>query len=263
MPDPFHTYRPLLDLIGYTEGTDRGRGYNETLAYGAYTGGDRELVRMTLDEIDHLQTAMLAHPRNKWNSSALGRYQIVRTTLRQIRKKLGLPGSALFDEAMQDRMACFLLGRRGIDRYLAGKKSEDAMINALAKEWASLPTTSGKGHYGGQHAAVTVKRVRYALADVKSRHANPQPAETPASAQKPPRPTAKPPKPAPASPAPAPAGKSGKKTGIVSAILSALGLGGAGAAAQADADRLAGLILAGLVLAAGVALIVWIWRGRR
>jgi hypothetical protein len=34
----------------------------------------------------------LKHPDNRFNSSALGRYQIVRTGLRTIRKTLGLPG---------------------------------------------------------------------------------------------------------------------------------------------------------------------------
>lgn len=171
--DRYHVYRPLLDLIGFTEGTDKGDGYNETLAYGAYTGGDVELVTMTLDEIDRLQTAMLSHPKNKWNSSAIGRYQIVRTTLRAIRKKLGLSGSARFDEDMQDRCACYLLGSRGIDRHLAGKMTENALINNLAREWASLPTTEGDGYYGGQHAAVSPGRVRNALAEVRKRREAP------------------------------------------------------------------------------------------
>lgn len=33
--DKYDVYRPVLDLIGHTEGTDKGDGYNETLAYGA------------------------------------------------------------------------------------------------------------------------------------------------------------------------------------------------------------------------------------
>ena len=104
--DKYHVYRPLLDLIGHAEGTDRKRGYNETLAYGAFTGGDVDLVTMTLEEIDALQTRMLKHPQNRFNSSALGRYQIIRTTLRAIRKTLKLSPSALFDAEMQDRCAC-------------------------------------------------------------------------------------------------------------------------------------------------------------
>lgn len=169
MTDPFFTYRPVLDLLGNSEGTDKGRGYNETLAYGEYTGGDRELVAMTLDQIDELQTAMLAHPKNKWNSSALGRYQIVRTTLRKIRKKLNLSGQEVFSASMQDRLACFLLGGRGIDRWLAGKMSLNALLTALAKEWASLPTPSGKGYYSGQNASVSVSQVVEALVEVERR----------------------------------------------------------------------------------------------
>ncbi|WP_173935109.1 hypothetical protein [Chelativorans sp. Marseille-P2723] len=173
--DKYHVYRPLLDLIGYAEGTDRKRGYNETLAYGAFTGGDVDLVTMTLLEIDALQTRMLKHPKNRFNSSALGRHQIVRTTLRAIRKTLKLSPSALFDAEMQDRCACYLLGLRGIDKYLAGRLSEDTLINNLAHEWASLPTTSGKGAYAGQNASVSPDRVRQMLAEVRQRHGASQP----------------------------------------------------------------------------------------
>ena len=175
-PDKYHVYRPMLDLIGFAEGTDRKRGYNETLAYRVYTGGDVNLVGMTLQEIDALQTKMLKHPKNSFNSSALGRYQIVRTTLRAIRKTLGLSASALFGAEMQDRCACYLLGLRGIDKYLAGRLAEDTLINNLAREWASLPMISGKGAYAGQNVAVNPDRVRQVLAEVKQRHHEAQPA---------------------------------------------------------------------------------------
>jgi muramidase (phage lysozyme) len=114
--------RGMLDLIGYAEGTDKGRGYNESLGYGAYTGGNKNLVQMTLDEIDALQTAMLRHPNNGLNSSALGRYQIVQKTLRGLRERLGLGGGELFDKDMQDRLAQELLRRRGNDP--AGLRNE-------------------------------------------------------------------------------------------------------------------------------------------
>jgi len=176
--DKFYVYRPMLDLIGFTEGTDKGRGYNETLAYGAYTGGDVDLVSMTLDQLDKLQTKMLDNPKNKMNSSACGRYQIVRTTARNIRADLDLPGSMLFDKGTQDRMACYLLGVRGIDKWLAGRLTENTLINNLAKEWASLPKTDGKGNYDGQNAAVPASRVRSVLAEVRKRHLEGQPVET-------------------------------------------------------------------------------------
>lgn len=177
--DKYYVYRPMLDLIGYTEGTDEGDGYNETLAYGKMLDGvktkgkgkDVVLTTMSLAEIDKLQSDMLKDPDNaKWNSSAIGRYQIVRTTLRDIKRTLSLASAEKFDEEMQDRMACYLLGIRGIDKYLAGRLKEDTLINNLAKEWASLPTVSGKGNYSGQNARVTTARVRTALDEVKRRH---------------------------------------------------------------------------------------------
>lgn len=161
--DPYARYRPGLNLLGKSEGTDKGRGYNETLSYGAYTGGDVNLVSMTLDEIDALQTRMLAHPKNKWNSSALGRYQIVRTTLRKIRAQLNLPGAALFDKNLQDQLGVHLLRGRGIDKWLGGVISQDVLLNNLAQEWASLPTTKGTGYYDGQRSSVTVAEVKKAL----------------------------------------------------------------------------------------------------
>jgi len=173
--DKYYVYRPMLDLIGKSEGTDKGRGYNETLGYGAYTGGDVNLIGMTLDQIDKLQTKMLQHPKNKLRSSALGRYQIIRTTLRAIRQQLGLTGSEKFDAAMQDRLGCYLLGQRGIDKWLSGRLALDTLLSNLAQEWASLPKPDGKGHYAGQNAGVSVSQVKAALAEVGRRHAEGQP----------------------------------------------------------------------------------------
>lgn len=112
----------FLDLIGRAEGTDRGRGYNETLGYGAFTGGARNLTGMTLDEIDALQRQMLAHPANTFNSSALGRYQITGRTLRGLRGQMGLTGNELFDEDMQDQLAIRLAQGRGPN--VAGLRNE-------------------------------------------------------------------------------------------------------------------------------------------
>lgn len=183
MVDKFYKYRPILDLLGKSEGTDKGRGYNETLGYGAYTGGHKDLVSMTLAQIDALQTKMLP---NKLNSTALGRYQIIRTTLRTIKKTLKLGNNELFNAEMQDRLACFLLGQRGIDKWIGGSLKEDTLISNLAHEWASLPMPDGNSAYGTvkkgdkhvkQKASVSVASVKSALAEVKRRHFEEQPKE--------------------------------------------------------------------------------------
>lgn len=38
-------HRPMLDLIGKSEGTDKGRGYNETLGYGIMLDGKVQRTR--------------------------------------------------------------------------------------------------------------------------------------------------------------------------------------------------------------------------
>ena len=121
-------FRPMLDFIARHEGTagQLGGGYNTSLGYGAFTGGEKNLSGMSLDQIDALQTQMLQHPKNKFNSSALGRYQIVRKTLRGLRARLGLSGSALFSPTLQDRLGAVLIRGRGRN------------VNGLRMEWASL-----------------------------------------------------------------------------------------------------------------------------
>jgi len=137
----------FLDLIGRAEGTDKGRGYNETLAYGRFTGGPRNLVAMTLDEIDALQTQMLRHPGNHFNSSAVGRYQIVQKTLRNLRKKLGLSGDMLFTPDLQDQLAIALMKGRGND------------VAGLRNEWEGLRRVSPdviREAYGRQMSGASI-----------------------------------------------------------------------------------------------------------
>lgn len=147
----------LLDLIGSSEGTDKGRGYNETLGYGALTGS-QNLTGMTLNQIDALQSGMLKNPRNKWNSSALGRYQITQTTLRRLRRRLGINGNAVFDAAMQDRLASQL-----IDERTTGK-SASAAQNGLAAEWASLPRFDTGASAYGQRTGASSAQLMLAMA---------------------------------------------------------------------------------------------------
>ncbi len=114
----------MLDLIAAAEGT--GKNYNETLGYGRFTGGKVNLTGMTLDQIDALQSRMLRHPGNSFNSSALGRYQFTRTRLRNLRKRYGISGSALFDSNLQDQLGKLSLAERG------------GTMRSLRNEWEGL-----------------------------------------------------------------------------------------------------------------------------
>jgi uncharacterized protein (TIGR02594 family) len=123
-------FRPMLDFIANHEGTANqdGRGYNTSLGFGRFIGGEKQLTTMSLDQIDELQTKMLNNPDNNLNSSALGRYQIVRTTLRRLKEHLRLSGSVLFSEHLQDQLGVTLIKGRGPN------------VEGLRNEWASLRT---------------------------------------------------------------------------------------------------------------------------
>lgn len=123
----------FLDLIAYAEGTDKGRGYNETLGYGAFTGGPVELISMSLREVLELQKKMLAHPDNDFNSSAAGRYQIVSKTLESLIAKLGLSKDQKFTRELQDQLATELAKGRGNNP------------NDLRNEWEGLRRISDEG----------------------------------------------------------------------------------------------------------------------
>jgi len=152
----------LRDLIGYAEGTDKGRGYNETLDYGRWTGGDRNLVTMTLDEIIALQGQMLANPKNReaygdgLGSSALGRYQIVRKTLRGLMAEMNLSGSELFSRDLQDQMADVLIERRG--RSVSGLRSEWQGLGRVSGNQILAAYDDGAGQRSEARTAATLEQ---------------------------------------------------------------------------------------------------------
>lgn len=118
----------LRELIKLRES---GGDYNVTLDHGAYTGGPRDLVNMTIDEVLAMQKGMLAHPANNKNSSAAGAYQIVRKTLLSLVDELGLTGNELYDRDMQDRLGDQLIRRR-----------RGQGVGGLQAEWEGLKTVS-------------------------------------------------------------------------------------------------------------------------
>jgi peptidoglycan hydrolase-like protein with peptidoglycan-binding domain len=150
----------LLDQIAAGEGTSDATarahgfasGYDVSLGYGAYVPAnmrDKPISQMTLGEVKQLQAAMLANPRNGWNSSAVGRYQIVGTTLRGLQREMGLSDSTVFSPEVQDQMAARLLERRGLSRFQSGSMSATQFQNNLASEWASVARAdTGRSAYG-------------------------------------------------------------------------------------------------------------------
>lgn len=137
-------------------------------AKGGYKAGTENLSGMTVAEV------MRAQQNGDFN--AAGRYQIIKTTLADAVKKLGLTGSEKFDSGLQDRIFSeYLVGskRSAIKDFLTGASDNIyAAMQAAAKEWASVadPAT-GKSFYdgvGNNRASISVAQLEQALRNTRA-----------------------------------------------------------------------------------------------
>lgn len=160
-------YAPLADLIGKTEG---GRyGYN-ALVYKyvdgkKVSGGSADLVNMTMKEVKEFQKGMRAKGHA---STAVGRYQVIDTTLQDAQNALRIPDSAIFNARTQDRIFTWLADRRGFRAYLDNPTEENKrkLLANLPNEWAVLKTAKGKGvwdHLAGNKGTVSQSVVDEAI----------------------------------------------------------------------------------------------------
>lgn len=125
----------LLNYIGDMESKAHG-GYNNSYGNQAIA-----LDTMTLGEVLEEQEA---RRKNGEASSAMGRYQIIHKTLKDLtdRNPNDMPLSRVMDKDTQDELAMILLKRRGLDKFKKGEMTEDEFGHQLAMEWASVPLTS-------------------------------------------------------------------------------------------------------------------------
>jgi peptidoglycan hydrolase-like protein with peptidoglycan-binding domain len=108
-----------------------------------YPGKSRpQILDMTLDQLFQDMAAR----GNAAGSSASGRYQYIRPTLQGLVKAMGLdPSTTKFDPSTQDKIAIYhLRANHGLDKWLAGRMSNEQFLDGLSKTWAGLPNP-GKG----------------------------------------------------------------------------------------------------------------------
>lgn len=168
----------LLDRIAIGEGTTDAaaqeyglaNAYDITYAYGMYNPNDsKPLTEMTIGEVKRLQKQMLANQANsKLPSSAVGKYQLISTTLVEQQNTLGLSDDTPFDAATQELFGLSLLEKRGYKAWTEGRISDYQFQKNMAKEWASVadPDT-GKSYYG-QHVGTTDAQIKETMALAKS-----------------------------------------------------------------------------------------------
>lgn len=130
------SYRPLLDLIAEVESRDNYNAY-----FGNADNSSIGFTKMSIADVMQWQEDQVAGGSP---SSAVGRYQIINTTLAGLVRNMNIEPSQLFDETTQDRMAIALLERRGSVNYVNNEISRHDFAASLAKEWASLPKVDGE-----------------------------------------------------------------------------------------------------------------------
>jgi hypothetical protein len=144
----------------------RGEGDYSSVNLGAangYKSAKMDLSKMSLDEV------MQGQKDHKFN--AVGKYQVIGSTLKDASKALNLNGGDKFTPAMQEKIFNeYLIGikRKEIADYVSGKSNDlNAALSAMAKEWASVadPKT-GKSFYSGtsnNKASITAQEAAAAL----------------------------------------------------------------------------------------------------
>jgi muramidase (phage lysozyme) len=169
--DRFAPARGLMELVG-----DKESNGDYNVAYG---GTKDNFTNMTIDEVLQWQDDYVDAGSR---SSAIGKYQIIRKTLRDLKKKMKLTGDEVFSPEMQDAMFVELLRKRGYDKWTEGKLSDDEFGNNLAKEWASFPVLTdmkgskrkvkaGETYYAGDglnKALISPEEVRGALVSYRT-----------------------------------------------------------------------------------------------
>jgi len=146
--------------------TESGGNYNAVIG-NAHASEDLSVLTLAQIYEKQRQLVFLGRP-----SSAVGRYQIIRTTLETLAAELKLPDNVLFTPTLQDGLAVQLMVGRGYRAWWRDWISDTTFAHGLACEWASLPDprNGGKSHYDGvgpNHAGRTLPDILGLLAQAR------------------------------------------------------------------------------------------------
>lgn len=150
-----NSYANLGRLIASGEGDYNS--VNRGLVKGKNLGSfQTDLSKMTINQI--LARNKLK-PGDKNRMNAVGKYQVIASTMKQAIKAMGLSGNEKFTPELQEKIFKeFLIPKRkGLNDYLkGGKTSLDRAQYEAAMEWASIPVPKGFKTQSGRISDGTV-----------------------------------------------------------------------------------------------------------
>jgi muramidase (phage lysozyme) len=155
---PREAYTPLLEVVAKVESNGN---------YNAYFGNSANTaIRFTEMTIAEVLAWQQEYVRQGSYSSAVGRYQIINTTLAGLVKEHDIGLDERFDEAMQDRLAIKLMERRGSRAYFSNEISREQFAANLAQEWAALPKVVGENPERSFYADDGVNKSRVSVPEI-------------------------------------------------------------------------------------------------
>lgn len=158
-------------------GNDYGSMYSRDRA--TFSRGQEDITKMTIDEVDQLQTEYLNHQASKGygedqRSAAMGAYQMIE--VKKVAKNMGLDTSkVLFNKETQDLMSNSWLNDAGYQEWKAGKITDAVFNDRLAGAFASVKKTSGVGVHDGDGMNTAYGNIMPLLAKLKKQASNPDP----------------------------------------------------------------------------------------
>lgn len=164
----------LVDQIADGEGTTVAKAqmngfaspYDVPYGYGKYGAPEKPISSMTLSEVKQYQKVQIGRTRGtipgadpSHGTSAVGKFQIIGPTLRNLQERLNLSDSDVFSPQVQDDMARELMEDAGLSKFLAGEIDRATFQRNLAKVWASIadPETGKSAH--GQPVGSTLQEM--------------------------------------------------------------------------------------------------------
>ncbi len=130
----------LKHLIGWAEA---GKAGYDAIQHGALIRPANRPTQMTIGEIYQWIAATPGQPH------AIGRYQFIPSTLKNLVHELGLGRNTVFTSDVQDQLADILLEDAGFIAFQNGRIGRHQFMENLARIWAGFPTSTGRSYYHG------------------------------------------------------------------------------------------------------------------
>jgi hypothetical protein len=162
-----HPLTPVANVLAKGEGdwnsVNRGRAGDTPGGIASVTG--KKFSDLTVGEVRSLQ---------QWQIYAVGRYQIIPSTLAYAVQRAGVAANERFTPEVQNKLLWALLEHKRplIGAYIKGEHENlDLALREMAREWASVAWYDGGSFYsgrGGNAAHVTRHEAAVALREARA-----------------------------------------------------------------------------------------------